>query len=263
MSCAVAVLLLTLSAGCARQLHPLILADDERGQPGLLAELVPRSRQRRACAWRCCAPGSGRARDLEAGQADVAISHAPARSLRHPLAGVLRKIAPNDSSSPGRPAIRASARVSDDEVLEAGTTGSCSLARRLVARERVRQSKGGGRRCVDGEDRGRRTGHGHDTAIASEMRGYVLTDRATFMQVKPTLALEIVFEGGPDLLNTYAVVVPDRHVREGSSAMRFGRWLAEGRGRDIIAAFKVTGGIQAFAVWPPDSPRDRPDARPR
>jgi tungstate transport system substrate-binding protein len=271
---AIAVLLLTLSAGCARHPQLLILATTTSvDNSGLLAELVPAFTTEAGVRMEVLRAGSGRALAmLEAGQADVVISHAPALEAealsRHP-AWWYRKIMFNDFVLAGPPSDPAQVRVFptiEEAMKRIGTTGALFVSRgdESGTHERERQLwKAAGVDASKAKIVAAGQGMGTTLRIASEMRGYVLTDRATFMQVKPTLALEIVFEGGPDLLNTYAVVVPDRHVREGSSAMRFGRWLAEGRGRDIIAAFKVTGGIQAFAVWPPDSPRDRPDARPR
>ena len=93
--------------------------------------------------------------------------------------------------------------------------------------------------------------------IASAQTGYTLTDRATFMQLAPHLALQIVSEDDPRLLNTYAVIVnPDRQDTA-RAAMSFARWLSDGAGRDRIASYK-TGGMQAFYLWPLDRPRDRP-----
>ena len=103
------------------------------------------------------------------------------------------------------------------------------------------------------------TGQGMGTTlrIASQQAGYTLTDRATFLQLAPALALRIVSEGDPRLLNTYAVIVNPDCPETRPAAMAFGRWLSDGSGRDRIGSYK-TGGMQAFHLWPLEGPRDRP-----
>jgi tungstate transport system substrate-binding protein len=97
--------------------------------------------------------------------------------------------------------------------------------------------------------------------IASERHAYTLTDRATFTQLAHALMLEPLFEHDADLLNTYALVVPEGAARE-SGPMRFMTWLSDGEGRTRIASFMISG-THPFIVWPAGQPRDRPDARPR
>jgi tungstate transport system substrate-binding protein len=216
--------------------------------------------------------GSGRALAMvDAGQADVAISHAPALETsalaQHP-AWWYRKIMFNDFVLAGPPddPVKVRGSPSIEEAMTRIASGGALFVSRgdeSGTHERERQLW-----QAAGVDTSRAKiiaagqGMGTTLRIASEMRGYVLTDRATYLQLKRSLSLEIVFEGGANLLNTYAVVVPDRHLGAGSSAMRFARWLVDGKGRDVISAFTVTGDIAAFTVWPVDRPRDRPDARP-
>ena len=99
--------------------------------------------------------------------------------------------------------------------------------------------------------------------VASEKRAYCLTDRATFAQLEDKLALRPLYVGGPELLNTYAVMVVRR---AGSSAeamaMRLAGWLADGEGRELIAGFKIKGAT-VYTVWPAGVPRDTPGALPR
>jgi tungstate transport system substrate-binding protein len=53
---------------------------------------------------------------------------------------------------------------------------------------------------------------GHTLSVTSEKQGYTLTDRGTFLALKPKLDLGIVFAGDPALLNLYHVaqVNPDK-----------------------------------------------------
>jgi len=80
-------------------------------------------------------------------------------------------------------------------------------------------------------------GMGATLRIASEKQGYSLTDRATYLNLQKTLALKILFEGDPLLLNTYSVMLvnPDRHSRvnaEGAKALH--GWLLTDEARAMI-----------------------------
>ena len=96
---------------------------------------------------------------------------------------------------------------------------------------------------------------------ASGTAAYTLTDAATFAQLAPNLALKIVFEGDPFLLNAYAVIY-DPDGEKSRSAAAFADWLSEGEGRLAVERFRVSGGIVAFTVWPLDRPRTHPDDTP-
>lgn len=50
------------------------------------------------------------------------------------------------------------------------------------------------------------TGMGQTLTIASEKEGYTLSDRATYLATKDTLKLNIIIEGGKNLLNIYHVM---------------------------------------------------------
>lgn len=98
--------------------------------------------------------------------------------------------------------------------------------------------------------------------VASERAAYTLTDRATFLQLERTIGLRIQFEGGSDLLNTYAVF-----RRAGITGERRGlvegwlAWMTTGDGRSRIAAFRVAGA-PLFHVWPAARPRQLPTDLP-
>ena len=98
--------------------------------------------------------------------------------------------------------------------------------------------------------------------VASEREAYVLTDRATFRQVEPTLRLVMLFEGDSRLLNTYAVLLGQKlKESQGVAARQLLNFLTTGRGRDVIASFQIKGQ-PAFTVWPLSAPRDHPAALP-
>jgi tungstate transport system substrate-binding protein len=86
--------------------------------------------------------------------------------------------------------------------------------------------------------------------MASEMGAYTLTDRATFLSLQDSpLALEVLFEGDPALLNQYGVMAvnpkrhPHVHYRE---ALEFIQWLTSAQGQRAIASFRDSQGRQLF-----------------
>jgi tungstate transport system substrate-binding protein len=98
---------------------------------------------------------------------------------------------------------------------------------------------------------------------ASDREAYTLSDRATFDQLAPQIALRIVFTGDPRLINSYSVIFDETH-RGRDKARQFADWLERGRGRDLIASYRIAGSsVPPFTVWPDAAPRDVPDARPR
>ena len=56
---------------------------------------------------------------------------------------------------------------------------------------------------------------GSTIQMASEKQGYTLTDRATYLALKPKIQLEILSEGDRSLLNIYHVMeVNPREIRQ-------------------------------------------------
>jgi tungstate transport system substrate-binding protein len=105
-------------------------------------------------------------------------------------------------------------------------------------------------------------GMGTTLRVASESDAYTLTDRATFAQHASRLRLVILLEESPGLLNTYAVIVDPASSRA-AEARAFGDWLTTGGGRDLIAAYRVTGTSVGFQPWPSGRPAARPEDVPQ
>ncbi len=85
-------------------------------------------------------------------------------------------------------------------------------------------------------------GMGHTLGVASEKQGYTFTDRGTFLALKPNLALEVVFEGDPVLLNIYHVaqVNPDKHPEvEAAGAEAFVEFMLRADIQELIGSFGV------------------------
>ncbi|MDJ0976891.1 MAG: substrate-binding domain-containing protein [Planctomycetota bacterium] len=81
---------------------------------------------------------------------------------------------------------------------------------------------------------------------ADEKKGYVLTDRGTYLAVRKRkpFDLEILVEGHPTLRNPYGLLLvdPERHPGgNAAGARRLMDWLTSERGQALIGAFRVDG----------------------
>ena len=266
------VAVVTVAAGCEEHPARLRLATTTSvDNSGLLEQLVPAFRHETGIDLQVLAVGSGRALQLlRRGDVDAALTHDPlneAAFLREVTPAAYRKIMFNDFVVVGPARDDASLRHAinaADAMRRIATSGASFVSRGdesgTHARERQLWDKAGAKPRAD---RLLETGQGMAATlrVASERHAYSLTDRATFAQLAHTLTLQPLFDGDPDLTNTYAVIAP--HGRAGSSdAMQFMTWLSDGGGRDRIASFTVAG-TRPFLVWPAGRPRDTPDTLPQ
>jgi tungstate transport system substrate-binding protein len=241
------------------------------GNSGLLDGLLPTFQQEYGVTVRTHLVGSGLALKMLAdGDADVVISHAP--DMESAALGVhatwqYQKIMFNDFVLVGPTSDAAHVREATD--VRDAMPRVAQSSERFLSRgdqsgthereQRLWRLAGampeGNRLAVAG------AGMGTTLQIAGEMGAYSLTDRATFAQHARTVPLVVVFEGGPDLLNTYAVIV-DPSGPNASQANVLADWLATGEGRALIDGFRI-GHEHVFHPWPPkrpgSSPSDTPD----
>lgn len=87
-------------------------------------------------------------------------------------------------------------------------------------------------------------GMGEVLTMAAEMRGYALSDRATYGAYRAKTGLEILVEGDSRMFNPYGVIAvnpkkyPDINYQ---GATAFIEWLTSAEGQRMIAAFRVNG----------------------
>jgi tungstate transport system substrate-binding protein len=255
--------------GCADSSEPITLATTTSVEnSGLLAVLLPAFRSHAGIDVNVTAVGSGIAIDLlKRRHADLIISHAPAREAELIASGnwIYRKLMFNDFVLVGPP---------DDPGGVAGAVTVEDAMRRIAASKHRFISRGdasgthererdlwqrAGVEPHEGQVVVAGSGMGATLRIAGTTRAYTLTDRATFSQHAGRGDLRIVFEGGPLLLNTYAVIAPSESPNR---VKRLANWLTDGPGRRVIADYRTVAGLQAFHPWPPACARDRPDALP-
>jgi tungstate transport system substrate-binding protein len=259
-----------LAGACSRATPPaLVLATTTSvGNSGLLDTFLPAFTAETGVDVRVHLVGSGLAIGmLESGQADAVISHAPAREARA-LQGhqgwYYRKILHNDFVLVGPaddPAGAASASTIGEAMGRVAAGGSWFISRgdesgtheREVALWRLAGvAPDAAFIVVAGQ------GMGATLRGAGETGSYTLTDRGTFSALERQVSLRIVFEGGAELVNTYAVMAPGDNV----PGARFAGWLAEGAGRDRLRQVLDAGTIRNFTLWPAGRPATTPDALP-
>ncbi len=263
-------------AGCATPRRPpaIVLATTTSvANSGLLENLLPAFERETRIRVRVHMVGSGLAlRFLEQGQADVAISHAPAAEARFLAANPgwsYRKIMYNDFLMAG-PAPDP-ARVRDSVSIADAMRRLAASGARFVSRGDESGTHGRERELwvlagvTPSPDRIVVTAQGMSATlrVAGELGAYTLADRATFNAVGETFGLVPLREGDAELLNTYAVLVDPagRALAAREPARRFADWLADGAGRALMGAFQIKGR-PAFFVWPEHRLRDTPDTLP-
>ena len=89
-------------------------------------------------------------------------------------------------------------------------------------------------------------GMGHTLQMASELQGYTLTDRGTWLSMKDKLDLTVVLQSDPRLLNPYQVILinPQRHAHvKVDLARRFQQWLVGAVGQAAIGGFRINDEV--------------------
>ncbi len=202
------------------QAGDLILATTTSTQDtGLLDSLVPRFELTCRCRVKTVAVGTGQALALGArGEADVVLVHAPSLEQQYVARGKFvgrRLVMTNDFVLAGP--------VSDPAGLRRGR-GSEDAMRRLAQGRAPFASRAdsSGTNLLElelwkqagVEPRGAwylqvGQGMGATLRVASQKGAYTLTDRGTFLALERGLELTVLFEGAPDLLNIYHVMLPN------------------------------------------------------
>jgi tungstate transport system substrate-binding protein len=251
----VAALLLAGCAGASPAAGPsaersLILATTTSTQDsGLLDELLPAFTRDTGWQVKTLAVGSGQAIELgRRGEADVLLVHSPTAEVAFVAegsAGARRLVMHNDFVLVGPPADPAAVRGS----------GSAEALARIAAAQAVFVSRGdasgthareqdlwSAAALTPGGAWYQSTGQGmaETLRVASEKGGYTLTDRATYLAQRDTLALEVLSEGDPDLLNVYHVIemttrAGERVQTDGAAA--FADWLVSAPAQQLIGQF--------------------------
>jgi tungstate transport system substrate-binding protein len=243
---------LLLSACQAKPENPaLILATTTSTQDsGLLDVLIPIFQEKTGYLVQTVAVGSGEAMKMgQEGNADVLLVHAPASEVTFMEEGYGKDrflVMHNDFIVVGPPADPAG--IQGKPVMEALTAISENAATFISRGDDSGTHKAELKlwkaAAIDpaGQPWYQETGQGmgNSLTIASELGGYILTDRATFLANKVNLSLEIMVEGENSLLNVYHVITvnpdmwPDTNYE---GALAFSEFMTSKSTQDLIAEF--------------------------
>ncbi len=235
---------------------------------GLLDVLVALFEGKTGYFVKTIAVGSGQAMAMgEKGEADVLLVHSPEAERRFMEAGLgvnRRLVMHNDFiivGPPEDPAKIRGMRTARDALQKVASAKALFLSRGDMSGTHAKEQaiwKAAGI-APEGERWYQQTGQGMGQTlnIASEKKGYTLTDRGTYLALRRNLALGILVEGDAILLNIY-------HVIEVNPA----RWpkvnAAGGRAfADFMVSAEAQGIIKAFGVDRYGSPLFFPDAGKR
>jgi tungstate transport system substrate-binding protein len=246
----------------------LILATTTSTQDsGLLDVLVPAFEAATACDVKTVAIGSGAALKLgEEGNADVLMVHSPAaeKTLVEGGFGVNRQLLMHNMflvvGPPSDPAAISGMTPTKDaftKIADAKSTfvsrgdGSGTETKELGIWKAAGITPEGDWYVQSGQ------GMGPTLQIASERKGYTLTDKATWLATKANLDLQAMVEKDPSLLNIYHVIQvnPDKWPKVNAAcAAAFSDFLLSAEGQKLIGEFGVAEfGEQLFV---PDAGKD-------
>ena len=221
---------------------------------GLLKVILPKFEAASGLKVHVISVGTGKAMKLgENGDVDVLLVHSRPDEDRFVAAGFgvgRRDVMHNDFVVVGPDADPARVRGMKDVI---------AAFRKILAARATFVSRGddsgtdkmekGYWQAVGGRPRGREylltgQGMGEVLTMAGNLRGYTLTDRATFGAYRSRVGLEILVEGDARMFNPYGLIAvnPARYPDVNSrGATQFIEWMTGADGRRAIAEFKVAG----------------------
>lgn len=245
------ILLSVVSLACASEPRALRLATTTSvDHSGLLGEVLPVFTAESGLRVDVLAVGTGRALALLArGDVDVALTHDPeAEEVYRDADAAARVVAvmangfvvvgpPEDPAGVAGAASAAEAfqRIADQGAWFASRGDSSGTHAREGVLWRTAARAPAPSRVIE-------TGQGMSPTlrVASERGAYALSDRATFLQLAPTLSLAVLLEGGDGLANVYSIVIPGTGARR-TDAAQLADWFLSGAGQAAIARFRVAG----------------------
>jgi tungstate transport system substrate-binding protein len=258
-------------AGAEDAAKTLILATTTSTQDsGLLDALLPAFQKASGYAVKTISVGSGQAMAMgRRGEADVLLVHSPADEEKLVAEGFgvnRRLVMHNDFIVVGPPADPAGVRratSAKEAMAKIAAAGAIFVSRGDNSGTHAKE-KGLWRAAgvsPDGQKWYQQTGigMGETLNVASEKGGYTLTDRGTFLAITKgrKLALQIVVEGEPLLLNVYHVIEvnPAKWPKvNAAGAKAFADFMVAAKTQEAIAKF----GVEKFGgpLFFPDAGKD-------
>jgi len=227
-------------------------------QSGLFGFLLPEFKKTTGIDTKVVALGTGQALDMaRRGDADVVFVHDQPAEEKFVADGFGIKRLPvmyNDfvligpkadpAGTKGKDIVAALAKLSASNaafVSRGDKSGTHAAELRFWKTANLADKKGSGyKECG--------CGMGPALNIAASSGGYVLADRATWLNFKNRADLAILVEGDNRLFNQYGVMVvnPAKHAHvKQADAQKFVDWITSAAGQGVIADYKI-GGEQLF-----------------
>jgi tungstate transport system substrate-binding protein len=215
---------------------------------GLLDELVPGFEDESACSVKTVAVGSGEALELgEKGDADVLLVHSPEAEQEYMDGGhgVSREAVMHNDFIVVGPA--------DDRAGIKGVDSAAEAFKRIARAEapfasRADESGTNTKELALWEAAGIEPkgswyietgqGMGETLTIAGQKQAFTLSDRGTFLATD-NLELDLLVEGGKDLLNPYHVIVVKAEGVNSECAQEFSDWIISPKTQREIGRFGV------------------------
>jgi tungstate transport system substrate-binding protein len=221
---------------------------------GLLAVLLPPFEKKFGCKVDVIAVGTGKSLKLgETGDVDVVFVHARSLEDRFVAAGYgvnRRDVMYNDFvvlGPPNDPAGIRGAESAAEALRRIAAAGSTFISRgdESGTHQKEKELWRAGGIAPRGKwyaEAGQ--GMGEVINMATQMRGYTLADRGTYLAYRNKTDLAILHEGDKGLWNPYGIIAVNPakhpHVKYGL-AMKFIDFVTGEEGQRIIAGFKVNG----------------------
>lgn len=237
---------LHISAGEPANKNVILATTTSTQDSGLLDLLIPVFEKKTGYVIKTIAVGTGQALAMgKRGDADVLLTHAPAAEMPLVEAGWFTDRAQfmhNDFVIVGPasdPAKVAQAKNSAQVLKQIADTKSSFVSRgddSGTDKEEKALWKAAGVQPSGTWYIESGQGMGATLRIASEKSAYTLTDRSTYLYLRKTLALKILLEGDPGLLNRYSVMLvnPVKHPGVNSEGARaFHAWLLSDEARTL------------------------------
>ncbi len=260
--------------GCGGGSHELILATTTSTQDsGLLDVLIPQFEKEHDYKVKTVAVGSGEALRLAGeGEADVVLAHSPKAEEDFMAAGNGESrlvVMHNDFIIVGP---------GDDPAGIKGLTSAADAFKKIASAEAIFLSRGdqsgtntkelslwtsAGIQPSGAWYQETGSGMGATLNVATQKRGYTLSDRGTYLAQKKNLDLDLLVEGDKALFNQYHVMVvdPKKHSNVNAEGARaFASWITSAEVQKTIGDFGVKDyGQQVFI---PDAGKEAAGATP-
>lgn len=250
----VSIALFSYSAHAEEQAHVRLATTTSTYHSGLLDYLLPEFEQDTGYKVDVIAAGTGKSLKMgENGDVDLVMTHAPkaeANFVDNGYGVLPRKLMYNDFVVVGPQSDPA--KISDQkDVAEAfkqiASNNATFVSRGDDSGTHKKELGIWAQTKMEPNFTGYRSvgqGMGPTLNMASEMQGYTMTDRGTWLAYNNKLDLKILVQGDKNLFNPYQVILvnPERYPTINfQGAKVFSDWLVNARGQELINSFKLNG----------------------